>query len=704
MARDHQRGREKLKDPGRSLSRAVSIFYISAFCLLFLRDFQWQALALAVAVPLAGAFTTGFLPRLFPVDKLLLSLTNFLCALGLLVLYDTNPTYAYHQSIYYFVGLAAMVVCIYLIRVGRNFRLLVWPMMLLSLVLLVLPLFIGKETYGAKNWFYVGGISVQPSEIVKLTLIIVISRFMADRRLIPWLGFSVACLGVLMLQADLGTALLYYGVALMLYFASSGNPVLMLCGMKRQRFKFKLLAFFLFALFALLGTYGMHSIALYGNRWFTYAKNPRVRAQKQNVVPGDILDRSGVVLATSSVSEDGTVTRIYQANEAARRAVVHLLGDSDGQVANGVESFQTAYLYGFQTGIWERIQALVTGQKRHGDNVTLTVDSSLCTTILQSFQRRAPGKAGAAVVMNYKTGEVLGMVSLPTFDPMSSSAVSASSNAYWNRVTQNPYTPGSTFKLVTAAAQLRVNPSAQTMQVNCTGNLTVDGQVIHDYGSASHGAIDLKTAFMRSCNNAFAQYALSMGDKALREAAESFGFNDNFLFRDLVVENSVYPTTSRSNFNIAMSGFGQSAITATPMHLCLLAAAVANRGVMMEPVLIDRVASPSGVTRYTRSSRVYHTAMTEGQAAILAEYMRAVVTSGTGTRAAVSGMIICGKTGSAETSLNGRAITNGLFIGFAQDVPYALCVVVEDIDDGQGGGSTAAPIARDIFAYLKNMQ
>ena len=182
---------------------------------------------------------------------------------------------------------------------------------------------------------------------------------------------------------------------------------------------------------------------------------------------------------------------------------------------------------------------------------------------------------------------------------------------------------------------------------------------------------------MRSCNNAFAQYALSMGDKALREAAESFGFNDNFLFRDLVVENSVYPTTSRSNFNIAMSGFGQSAITATPMHLCLLAAAVANKGVMMEPVLIDRVASPSGVTAGT---------------------------SGTGTRAAVSGMIICGKTGSAETSLNGRAITNGLFIGFAQDVPYALCVVVEDIDDGQGGGSTAAPIARDIFAYLKNMQ
>lgn len=230
MAHFFSRRRKKENDPGRMLSKAVSLFYVSAFLLLFLRDFAWQALALAVAIPIAGAFTTGFLPRLFPVDKLLLSLTNFLCALGVLVLYDTNPAYAYHQAIYYFVGLAAMVVCIYLIRIGRTFRMLVWPMMLCSLVLLILPLLIGQETYGAKNWFYVSGVSVQPSEIVKLCLILVVSRFMADRKLVLWLVFSVACLGILMLQADLGTALLYYGVTLMLYFASSGNLVLMLCG------------------------------------------------------------------------------------------------------------------------------------------------------------------------------------------------------------------------------------------------------------------------------------------------------------------------------------------------------------------------------------------------------------------------------------------------------------------------------------------
>ncbi len=474
--------------------------------------------------------------------------------------------------------------------------------------------------------------------------------------------------------------------------------------MKPMRFKFKLLAFFLFALFALLGAYGMYSISLYGNRWFTYAKNPRVRTQKENVIPGDILDRNGIVLATSEVSEDGTVTRTYQADETSRRAVVHLLGDSDGQIANGVESFQTAYLYGFQTGIWERIQALVTGQKRHGDNIVLTVDSELCTTILNSFGNRASGHDGAAFVMNYKTGEVLAMVSLPNFDPNDAASVSTTSNVYWNRVTQNRYTPGSTFKVVTAAAELRVNPSAQTVQIQCTGNLSVDGQVIHDFGSASHGVISLKTAFIRSCNNAFAQYALSMGDKAMRETAEQLGFNDNFLFRDLVVENSSYPTTDRTSFNVALCGFGQSAITATPVHLCMIAAAVANGGVMMEPSLIASVVSPSGTVRYTFSGRAYRTAMTESIAATLDEYMEAVVTSGTGTKAAVSGLTICGKTGSAETSLNGQDVTNGLFIGYCRELPYAVCVVVESIADGQGGGSTAAPIARDIFQYLKNME
>ena len=221
-------------DPGKHLSRVVTLFYFLAFMLLFMRDCylhgigtafteHWQGLALAIAVPLLNVGTTAILPRLFPADKLLLSLTNFLCALGVLVLYRTNPSYAYQQATFYFVGLLAMVICIYIVRVIRSFRLLVWPMMLVSLGLLVLPLIIGEEIYGATNWIRVGSMSLQPSEVVKLCLVIIIARFMADQRFFPWLLYAGACLGVLMLQKDLGTALLYFGTTLLIYYAASGN-------------------------------------------------------------------------------------------------------------------------------------------------------------------------------------------------------------------------------------------------------------------------------------------------------------------------------------------------------------------------------------------------------------------------------------------------------------------------------------------------
>lgn len=471
--------------------------------------------------------------------------------------------------------------------------------------------------------------------------------------------------------------------------------------MKQQRFRFKILAFLLFGLFALLAVYGVYSINTYGNRWFAYARNPRVREQKQSVIAGSIYDRNGILLASTVDGE-----RVYQSDEAARRAVVHVLGDDEGQVSNGVEGFQTAYLYGFKSSIVERFNDLFSDVPRQGDNVHLSLDSELCTAITEFFSSRSltRGKNGAAVVMNYKTGEVVGEVSLPSFDPMSIGSVSAESEVYWNRATQSLYPPGSTFKVLTTAAALENIPNVTTMSIACTGGLDVDGQAIRDYGNAIHTSLTLKQAFIKSCNNIYALLALDMGDAALRKTAEAFGFNANFLFRDLVVENSKYPTTNRTNFEVAMSGFGQSSIGATPMHLCLVAAAIANDGVMMEPTLLRQVTTPSGGLRDTFESRVYRTALSPATAATLQEYMRAVVTSGTGTKAAVDGLTICGKTGSAESSRNGRDVTHGLFIGYIADeeLPFAVCVVVEDIIDGEGGGSTAAPIAGDIFQYLRD--
>lgn len=241
------------------------------------------------------------------------------------------------------------------------------------------------------------------------------------------------------------------------------------------------------------------------------------------------------------------------------------------------------------------------------------------------------------------------MVSLPNFDPMNitDSTRSDSGQPFWNRATQSVYAPGSTFKIITAASGLQNIKDIQTREIRCTGGMDVDGQAIRDYGNAIHVSLTLKQAFTVSCNNAFALLATVLGDEKLGKTATDFGFNDNFLFRDLVVENSSYPTANRSAFEVAASGFGQSAITATPMHMCMVAAAVANEGVMMEPRLLKAVTGSTGRQVLGFTTAEYRTALSKENAGVLKDYMRNVVTQGTGTRAAVKGMTVCGKTGTA---------------------------------------------------------
>ena len=472
--------------------------------------------------------------------------------------------------------------------------------------------------------------------------------------------------------------------------------------MKQQKLRFRLLTFLVIGLLAAASAYGAYSVSTYGSRWTSSTRNTRYRSARSTVTPGDILDRNGVVVATS----DADGKRVYQSNILSRSALVHLLGDSEGNIANGVETFQANYLLGFETGLSERVNALVKGENRRGDTITLTADSRLATEIVQIFRngKDTKGKCGAAVVMNYQTGEVLALVSLPVYDPLNITDTIKSSpqHPFWNRALQSTLPPGSTFKIITAASMLENMADAETRLFNCTGATQVMNQVITDYGNDQHGEITLQKAFRLSCNNAFAQAALLLGDAALKKTAENFGFNDNFLFRDLVVENSSYPTKNRNNFEIAWSGVGQSKVVATPMHMCMVAAAIANDGVMMEPRLLKSVDSVTGMNRTGYESRAYRTALSKEHADILTGYMKAVVSGGTGTRAKVSGVTVCGKTGSAESSMDKQDVTHGWFIGFIDDeaYPYAVAVLVESINDGDGGGSTAAPIAGKILAYL----
>ena len=465
--------------------------------------------------------------------------------------------------------------------------------------------------------------------------------------------------------------------------------------MKQQRLNFRLLALFLIGLFVLLAVYGGYSVTVYGSRWVAHRGNTRTRQAMANVSRGDVLDRNGVVLATTVEGE-----RAYQTEESSRRAVVHLLGDHLNFVSNGVESFKSSFLLGLESTLMERMVQTLNGEERKGDSLTLTIDSRLCTAVMKAFPA---GAAGAAVVMNYKTGEVLGMVSLPTFDPNNVEAVSEDDpqKPFWNRVTQAKYPPGSTFKIITMAGALMNLPDIASRTLLCTGQLPVLHEVITDFGDAVHHEQTLTQAFAVSCNNIFASLALELGDERLRKTAEAFGFNDNFLFRDLVVENGVYPTAGRDKVQIAWSGAGQGNVETTPLHMCMVAAAVANGGVMMEPGLIKAVVNDSGTARKEYTPKVYRRAVSEDIARRLKEAMRTVTTSGTGGNARVDGLKVCGKTGSAETKLDGQDVVHGWYVGFLDepDLPYALSVIVER---GESGSSAAAPIARQIFQFLKS--
>lgn len=417
--------------------------------------------------------------------------------------------------------------------------------------------------------------------------------------------------------------------------------------MKRQRIRYKLLALFLFALFAGLAVYGGTTWLINGSRWFAFSKNPRISDQKQSVIAGDILDRGGVVLAAT----DAEGRRVYQSEEAARRAMVHLLGDTDNHVANAVESFQSSYLYGFQASLGERVADLRSGKERKGDTVQLTVSAPLTTALSEALLNACDPEdpRGAAVVLNWKTGEVLAAVSLPSFDPdRPSETLSGEGAPSRNRVTQGAYTPGAAFEPVTEAAAL--------IFLHADGTADVHREIL--------------------------ARRLTAGN--LRTAAERFGFNDNFLFRDLVVDNSSFPAGGLTETEWTETLAGRGAVRATPIHLCMIAAGIANGGVVMEPRLLLRVTGDGGAGRLTYTAAEYARAMDPAEAARLRESLR---------RRAPAGLpeTVCGVAGGAGP--------DSWFLGFAADeaMPCALCLVVEDGADRDA----AEAAARDAFAWLQ---
>jgi peptidoglycan glycosyltransferase len=319
--------------------------------------------------------------------------------------------------------------------------------------------------------------------------------------------------------------------------------------------------------------------------------------------------------------------------------------------------------------------------------VVLTIDAQLCEIARDALD----GANGAVVVMNYETGEILASVSSPSFDPadMSDFAEGGGESELVNRAFSGLYPPGSTFKLITAAAL--IENGLDGFETTCDGGTTIDGEWISC--TDEHGREDLEDALRHSCNAYFAQAVKELGASALRQQAEKFLFNKETLFDDVIMADSVFET-SASDADNAWAAIGQYHDLITPLHACMIAACIANDGVMMEPKLLYSLQDGDD-EKVMLKPTVAATPMSDTSR--LKEMMISVVESGTGTRAQIDGVTVAGKTGTAEVDTGDEeGGEHAWFVGFIDDSdhPLAIAVIVEMAGSG---GKNAAPAAREVL-------
>ncbi|MGI6664903.1 MAG: peptidoglycan D,D-transpeptidase FtsI family protein [Christensenellaceae bacterium] len=447
----------------------------------------------------------------------------------------------------------------------------------------------------------------------------------------------------------------------------------------RRNMRFTMWFFIL--LFIVLIVYFGYSVIMYGEKWYATPYNPRLQNAIDSMAGGAIYDRNGVKLAWN---EDGT--RQYNSSEETRRSVSHVVGDVHGK-SMGAETVFAKYIYGIDKNIIDRFQDILDGTDNEGSDITLTIDADLSKYIYQNME----GKRGAVVVINYKTGEILASVSILTFDPRTVATEELKDTQLLNRATMGRYPPGSIMKVVTASAALETGID---ITYTCTGRDIIGGQPVTC--THEHGTQNLEQAFTNSCNTYFAQLSVKIGGKRMLQQANKFGFNTLFNFSDVELYRSKYENSSELG-DVAWAGIGQYTDLITPLHAAMIAGAVGNDGVMMQPKLLKEV---SGSSSFRFNTTEYKRVLAGGIANTMQAYMREVVLEGTGTSAGVEGMNVSGKTGTAEYYEDGEKKNHSWFIGFSdKEHPYAVAVIFE----GAGFGSAhAAPMTKKVFTYLRD--
>lgn len=420
---------------------------------------------------------------------------------------------------------------------------------------------------------------------------------------------------------------------------------------------------------------------------------------------GSIITADGLTLAESIQQADGTYARSYPNGNLA----AHVVGYYSQQYGTmGIENTQNDTLTGSKDySSWQNALNSLAGISEPGNSVQLTIDSR----IQRAAEQALAGRVGAIVALDPRSGAVLAWASAPTFDNTNIQAAIEAANAsggadtsMYDRATLALYTPGSTFKVLTLASALENGLATLDTTYDSPGRMEIGGADVVSIGERGHGKISLAKAFALSSNTVFGQVADGLGAEKLVATARAFGYGQQ-LGLDFTTAASVMPNPEEmTEWELAWAGAGQPVgqghtpgPQATVMQNALMAATIANNGIAMNPYVVSQILAPDGTVLKTTRDHSLGQAVGSGTAEQVKQAMLDVVQNGTGSAAAIAGVKVAGKTGTAETN---NANANSTFVGFAPyDTPtVAIAVVIEQ--NAKGEESAAAVGGQVLRAAL----
>ncbi len=420
--------------------------------------------------------------------------------------------------------------------------------------------------------------------------------------------------------------------------------------------------------------------------WVDQPYNGHISGSGGLIQAGKITDRNGEVLAESVDGE-----RVYNKDAGIRKSLLHVVGDDSLNISTAVQSQFRSQLTGYSF-IWGLDMPK---SFRHGNDMELTVDASTCKTAYNALKNY---DSGACVIYNYDTGEIICSVSIRTYDPNSPPKITEDNEdkyegVYLDNVLSSTYTPGSIFKIVTAAAAIENIPDIWNRTWVCNGKEDIGGGDITCVDA--HGTVDIKQAFGDSCNIVFAELAVELGEEKMNAMAKKLGINASFSVSGVKTKKGNYNVKEANKNQLAWSGVGQYNDAVNPMQMAVICGAIAKGGTPVNPYIISgnsgSLLTDLGLSKTGSSLKQMISSST---AQSLGELMRYAVVNDYG-ESMFGGLTVCAKTGTGETLTGSDTDKNdGWMIGYCtdSDCPLAFACVVRG--SSEYGYSTAGQVAK----------